>query len=176
MECKQCKKKFEKNSYQQVFCSKQCRLDWWAEWDKRNIHRYRARQKRYLRDNPEKVKEKSERFYHSPKGVFGNIKSRSKRANISFGLEQRRFIKWLEKQERKCFYCGVPEELMNKLNMNFNKRVKRLSIDRTDSTKGYIVGNIVLACYRCNSIKGDFFTKQEMVKIANLFIKPKLQP
>ena len=62
---------------------------------------------------------------------------------------------------------------MQTIQDKYNNRVYRMTIDRMDSLKGYEQGNMVLCCVRCNHIKGDFFTQSEMVKIGNLFIKPK---
>lgn len=54
-----------------------------------------------------------------------------------------------------------------------NKGVKRLTIDRKDNKIGYIIDNMVLCCFRCNSTKSDFFTFEEMLKIGKKIIKPK---
>lgn len=49
------------------------------------------------------------------------------------------------------------------------KNIKnRLTIDRKNNNGNYCIDNIVLACYRCNTIKGDFFTEQEMLKIGKI--------
>ena len=78
------------------------------------------------------------------------------------------FIKWWYKQKQKCFYCGQTiEEIMSSKD-RFNKRVRRLTIDRVRNDKGYRLDNIILSCNRCNIIKGDFFTLQEMIKIGKI--------
>ena len=41
----------------------------------------------------------------------------------------------------------------------------RLEIDRKDNNKGYEKGNLALCCCRCNTIKSDFFTEEEMFKV-----------
>ncbi len=167
-----CKTSFEKHGYQQVYCSKKCRREWWAKEDKKYPENARGRQRKY--NKTEKSKIRTRRFNWTVKGLLSRTIGRTQRINCACDLDLEYFLKWYEEQGKKCFYCGVSEADMNKLNMNFNKRVKRLSIDRLDHTKGYVKGNIVLACYRCNSIKGDFFTKEEMLKLAEQFIKPKL--
>lgn len=48
------------------------------------------------------------------------------------------------------------------------------SIDRKDNNKGYIMGNITLACKRCNIIKGKWFTEQEMLEIADRYLKNRI--
>ena len=47
------------------------------------------------------------------------------------------------------------------------KPTYRFSIDRKKNGIGYSLDNIVLACSRCNSIKSDYFTEEEMLKIGN---------
>lgn len=41
-----------------------------------------------------------------------------------------------------CFYCGVPPSPVH-------------GIDRVDNAKGYIFGNVVTCCRRCNTAKSD---------------------
>jgi len=52
-------------------------------------------------------------------------------------------------------------------------RFGRLTIDRMDSSRDYEEGNLALACWRCNAIKGDFLSAAEMRLIAQQFIRPK---
>ena len=43
--------------------------------------------------------------------------------------------------------------------------------DRMDNSLGYSISNIALSCQRCNNIKGNFFTYDEMVKIGRIIRK-----
>ena len=50
-----------------------------------------------------------------------------------------------------------------------------MTIDRMNNDLGYVMGNIVGACFLCNKIKGSFFTAEEMKKIGEQFVAPKLK-
>ena len=50
---------------------------------------------------------------------------------------------------------------------------ERLSVDCMDNLRGYEVGNMVLACGRCNFIKSDIFSYDEMMTLAQTYLKPK---
>jgi hypothetical protein len=62
-----------------------------------------------------------------------------------------------------CVYCGI--------SLNYNgaasgDRRSTASLDRIDPSLGYVVGNIAVACYRCNAIKSDA-TPAELRQIAS---------
>lgn len=71
-----------------------------------------------------------------------------------------------EGEERKCAYCGIPEELLFLFETKRAGRGERLEYDRLDSKKGYCEDNVVLACYWCNNAKTDTFSPGEFKKIA----------
>lgn len=138
-----------------------------------NNKKIRTRIKNWQDDNKEKVKEgarrreKTDKFKKSPKYVFHVIKQNSKRKNREFVLDQKKFINWYTAQSKICFYCGIDEDYHN---IYFGKR---LEIDRVDNCIGYTVENMVLCCRFCNSVKGCFLDKEEMVLIGNEIIKNK---
>ena len=45
----------------------------------------------------------------------------------------------------------------------------RLTLDRVDNTKGYELSNIVLACRRCNYMKGSWLTSEQMLDAAKRY-------
>lgn len=51
--------------------------------------------------------------------------------------------------------------------------MNNLSIDRKYNELGYTIDNLCLACNRCNTVKGNTFTYDEMVEIGHNYIKPK---
>ncbi len=59
------------------------------------------------------------------------------------------------------------------LSEHYRMRRERLSVDCVENLLGYEQGNIVLACGRCNFIKGDVFNFEEMRALAQGHIKPK---
>jgi hypothetical protein len=51
---------------------------------------------------------------------------------------------------------------------------KRMSVDRVDNNQGYILGNLTLSCFICNTHKKDFFSHEDFLKIAKKYIRPKI--
>ena len=47
-------------------------------------------------------------------------------------------------------------------------RLGKQASDRIDNSKGYERGNLALACLRCNAIKNNYFTKEEMLIIGKI--------
>jgi 5-methylcytosine-specific restriction endonuclease McrA len=94
---------------------------------------------------------------------------RPRRDGTVTGLEITRdeFALWFALQERCCHYCGVSEDELPHLNLmtQMGMRLLRLGVDRLDGRKPYQLGNIVLCCYGCNSVKSDRFTEREMKKL-----------
>lgn len=97
--------------------------------------------------------------------------------NVSFSNYQMYlFFNWWENQKRICYYCSLPEELLNVLhllpghiNKRYPKRGKSLEIDRKQSNLAYSnLDNLVLACYWCNNAKTDTFTEKEFLEIGSV--------
>lgn len=64
---------------------------------------------------------------------------------------------------KKCYYTGV--QMTTKLSGKTIKGTDR-TVDRLDSNKGYIKGNVVACCHTVNKIKGT-------LENPNFLIKPK---
>lgn len=81
--------------------------------------------------------------------------------------------KWLRDEEKKCYYCGVSEEKIQENKFNFTHAAgrTRLQIDRVVPESGYVVGNIVLACVICNSLKGKWFDRETTREIGQKYVK-----
>ena len=110
------------------------------------------------------------KFSHSPKGIYIQIKHRYFGNDL---ISQKDFLLWYNNQEKKCVYCGIKEEDLIKLKDTHNSKVNRLTIDRKNNLKSYEKDNIALSCNRCNSIKNDLFTFEEMKEISLKYIVPK---
>lgn len=77
--------------------------------------------------------------------------SRSRRKGLEFSL----LISDIkELMESPCTYCGDD--------------TKPSEVDRKDSTKGYTKDNVTPACRRCNTIKNNVVTYDEMMKIVDV--------
>jgi len=88
-------------------------------------------------------------------------------------ISEKDFIDWYDHAPRVCVYCDLEERNFRKINDGHINKVKRLTIDCKNNDLGYSKGNLVLACLRCNSIKADIFSFDEMRDIAQKHIKPK---
>ena len=81
--------------------------------------------------------------------VFSNYKGDSKRKKRNFSLSKEKFFEIIEK---RCFYCGVEPSNKEKGRYNNGEYVYN-GIDRIDNTIGYIEGNVVPCCWKCNQAK-----------------------
>ena len=163
--CRDCYKIYDKERYpkEQIKRKLQAR-----KYYKLNKEKCCKRFKKYRKDNPEKFKASQKKYHLSIKYVYCQLKYRGLK------VDREKFIEWYNSQEKKCFYCGIPQsELIDRKEFRIWKNSERLSIDRKDCNQGYILKNMVLSCMRCNSIKSDFFSMKEMKRLANKFITPK---
>ena len=92
-----------------------------------------------------------------------------------FKITRKWFIEFYDSQPKTCVYCGIPEEYCKHVTEEFGVHGEQLSMDCVDNDAGYIVGNIVLSCHRCNNTKSVLFTYGEMREIGQRYIKPKWQ-
>lgn len=117
--------------------------------------------------------EKVRAYRRTPGGYYSSFRYRKYKLEFT----RQEFIDWDTKQNRECFYCGIPEQTMLLLPDFHKKRgigeFHRLTIDRKENLKGYSLDNIVLACPPCNSTKGDLFSYSEFREIAQKYIRPK---
>ena len=121
---------------------------------------------------------KAQRIYfkkvESTKGKYWRLASGAKARGIKFTISPEEFITWYESQEKKCVYCNKLESEIRKEFDILDSKSTRLSVDRVDNDKGYEAGNLALACQRCNTIKGNFFTKDEMMEIGKVIKKKRI--
>jgi len=61
-----------------------------------------------------------------------------------------------------CHYCGISLE-------DTGREGDSLTIEKLVPHLGYVPENMVVACWRCNKVKGDVFNEQEMKKIVKEF-------
>jgi hypothetical protein len=127
------------------------------------------------------TKKQRERYYQRKykktlRYKFHNLRRSAKTRKINFALTFQQFEKVHNPKNKVCVYCGISEnELKNNLVHQTPIKVKRLTTDRKDNSKGYIFGNIVLACMRCNEIKNDIFTFKEMKEIGKTLRKKRMR-
>jgi len=111
-------------------------------------------------------------FRSTPSGVYTQIKGRNKfYQGKPFEITRDEFINWYENTPKKCVYCGLSEEDLPNIDDSYNNKSLRMSIDAIDNDTGYVLGNIVLCCNRCNSIKSDLLSFDEMLEFGKKYIK-----
>ena len=106
-----------------------------------------------------------------PNLIYSRKKANAKQQNIPFTIPKKEFIQWYGDQTLICHYCGLDPEDFVKTDDKFITNKQNLSVDRVDNTQGYDLSNIVLCCNRCNSIKGNFFSYEEMKTIGLRFVR-----
>jgi len=113
-------------------------------------------------------------YRRTPAGIYSTLRGCTRfRNKKSFNISREGFIKWYELQPKICGYCDVVEEDLWVVQNHYGKRVKRLTVDCMDNSRGYDLNNIILACIRCNFIKSDLLSYGEMREFAQKYIKPK---
>ena len=74
-----------------------------------------------------------------------------------------------------CHYCGTPNMLLSHYCEVMGYKTPWMTIDRTDNSRGYVIGNVVSSCFICKRIKNNFFTHYEMKKNKKNFVSPKMK-
>ena len=99
--------------------------------------------------------------------LYRNSKHSKTHGKIEYNLTPEYIQQLLEKQNYKCFYTGV--ELKDA-----DSKFEKPTIDRIDSSKGYIKGNVVICTWAANNIKNDM-TISELYNQINLFKQKELE-
>jgi len=87
-------------------------------------------------------------------------------------LGKRGFFEWYEKQPKKCAYCGIEEEKLQKIfnvekgNLHTKRnRGRVLELERENAKNNeYSPENCVMVCYLCNNHKSDLISKEDHIK------------
>jgi hypothetical protein len=127
------------------------------------------------------AREHARKHRGTPRGIYNQLKGQSnffERSPLIISKED--FVKWHESEPKICVYCDILEEDLHIMNDYYRPNTKhkpdsRLTIDRVDNDEGYVAGNMVLACGRCNFLKSNLLTFEEMVFFGQTYIKPKWQ-
>ena len=130
----------------QDYC-KPCHIESVIKSNKKNIKRVKAYYKMTQR---------------SPNLIYSIKKANAKEENINFTITKEEFLTWYAEQTLICHYCGIAQDDFSKTKDGFLTNKANLSLDRKDNLEGYELSNLVLSCNRCNMIKGNFFSYEEM--------------
>ena len=144
----------------------------WKRWTRKNPEKYQEIKRKYRIKNLERLRMRARIYQGTATGLWVSLNSRNNRRKKLPIISKEKFAEWFSKQDKICFYCFLPESMLPLRGFS-HRGTFRLTIDRIDNSRGYIAGNIVLACSRCNMTKSDFFSLEEMKIIAKKFITPK---
>ena len=126
------------------------------------------RHKRYREANREKLNINRKKYYREHKAEinrkqleynqasfknyllvnFIHIRAKDKKKGYNFDIDLEYILKILEKQHYRCAITGI------KMTHKHND-IRAVSIDRIDSLKGHVKGNIQLVCQGYNYLKRD---------------------
>jgi len=121
-------------------------------------------------------KKHSKQYRESPVGIFQNIKGRIiYRDKRELYFTRDAFLEWWNSHPKICAYCGITQEEFANFQEHYKMKIRRMTIDRKNNSGQYTIDNIVMACHRCNSIKSDWFTYDEMKEIADKYMKPRIE-
>ena len=108
-----------------------------------------------------------------------HIKKSAKNRKLEAPHAPLEYKNWYIKQVKKCYFCGNDNETikryLEKIGEKITKQQNRLGIDRMDSSKGYLLDNLALACSICNSHKSDIVSAEDFKEIARDYIAPKIK-
>lgn len=106
---------------------------------------------------------------HPDTRSFISIKGGAKKRGIPLQISREDFCVWYNTQPKVCHYCLIPEQLSQ------DRDRRRLTVDRMNNQLGYQLGNLVLACLKCNILKSDMFTYEEWMDHSTSMLRPKIQ-
>ncbi len=121
-------------------CS-ECRKPADVAWRNKNRDKFTA----YSRKHREKAMSDPE---WNIRRMLTHVRSRARSRGIEFGLEASDIT-----IPDKCPVLGIP--LISKVGKGHINRNDSPSIDRIDSTKGYVKGNVIVVSWRANHVKSD---------------------
>lgn len=90
----------------------------------------------------------------SPERRYNHVIRSAKRRQMPFKLGFKFFSSLIA--SNSCYYCKG------------HITGTGAGLDRLDSFKGYVTGNVVACCLECNVVKSNLLTAEEMVKVVKL--------
>ena len=138
----------------------------------KNKERIDKRNTEWARKNKTKSDKIKKRFVerHPIFMIFSSMRSRCTSRKIFLGFDKESFENWYTNKPKICEYCRVSEEewKINGDPLSKTKYGNRLQLDRVIPHIGYTIDNTVFACPRCNTIKSNFFSYEQMLIIGKM--------
>lgn len=119
------------------------------------IRAYDAHRRELKRGGPAMTRElpKGQAMFNR---LLRNYRNGAKHRNLEFSLSDEMFMV-ITKQS--CYYCGIePQQVWHREGCNGDYVYN--GIDRVDNNLGYVPGNVVACCWRCNEMKKDMSQKE----------------
>lgn len=157
--CRECERKYRAGYYQQNKERIKAR-----DLTPEKVEEKRKYREDYYRRNKESFLSKQREFYNQPENrarrIFIKAKERAKDVGIEFSIELEDII-----IPDNCPYLNIPlTHLLGSGQLKTNS-----SIDRIDSNKGYIKGNVRIISRLANSMKTDS-TREQRVAFAKAIL------
>lgn len=108
---------------------------------KNNKEKQPVRLKKWRASNPDKYKIQKQKYNNTPQRKYIEYKRRADKKKQEI-MPYEQFVEFWNKS---CYYCGGD--------------IKTIGIDRIDSKAGYISGNVVACCDKCNRSKYTYTVK-----------------
>ena len=127
-----------------------------TEWQQQNRERHNDHVREYAKRNPDVGKAATKRWrernigtvLYAQRDMLSRAKKRAKTKEYDFNITIED-IQAAWPADGRCPALGI------ELDLTGQNREHSPSLDRIDTTKGYIRGNVVVVSYRANSIKQD---------------------
>jgi len=111
----------------------------------------------YNRNSANKIKKRSKNYATSSYGRYIRLRAQVKGRKLELGITSEQYLNLME--ERICYYCNGP------LNSTGS------GLDRIDSSKGYLIDNVVKCCKICNQMKNDLGQLEFFEHINSIYAK-----
>ncbi len=151
----------QKEYYKEYYAKNKERLNKSAaEWQAENPEKVKSYKQKWYAKNKEKSKKQKEKWLKTTRGCLskkrGHLKRQKRNRQLKFEITLDDLVEIWETQYGRCAISNYPMET------SFNSLFS-VSVDRIDSSKGYIKGNIQLVCQAINFAKNQY-TNEEMIR------------
>lgn len=104
--------------------------------------------------------------------LYSGYKNRSKRKKLDFNID---WYDFLDLIQNNCYYCDSPPSNSMMWKNGDKSKYTYNGIDRLNSKFGYVPGNIVTCCARCNYSKLDYTKEEFFNMIKKIYEKHNLE-